>query len=35
MLQRGFAEIIATSGITTLLITHDLSEATAVSARRR
>jgi NitT/TauT family transport system ATP-binding protein len=33
VLQRGFAETIATSGITTLLITHDLSEAVAMSDR--
>jgi NitT/TauT family transport system ATP-binding protein len=33
VLQRGFAETIATSGITTVLITHDLSEAVAMSDR--
>ena len=33
VLQRGFAETIATSGITTLLITHDLAEAVAMSDR--
>jgi ABC-type dipeptide/oligopeptide/nickel transport system ATPase component len=33
VLQRGLAETIATSGITTLLITHDLSEAVAMSDR--
>ena len=33
VLQRGFAETIATSGITTLRITHDLSEAVAMSDR--
>ena len=33
VLQRGFAETIAASGVTTLLITHDLSEAVAMSDR--
>jgi NitT/TauT family transport system ATP-binding protein len=33
ILQRGFAETIATSGVTTVLITHDLSEAVAMSDR--
>ena len=33
VLQRGFAETIANSGVTTLLITHDLSEAVAMSDR--
>jgi NitT/TauT family transport system ATP-binding protein len=33
VLQRSFAATIATSGITTLLITHDLSEAVAMSDR--
>ncbi len=33
VLQRSFAETIAGSGLTTLLITHDLSEAVAMSDR--
>ncbi len=33
VLQRSFAGTIATSGLTTLLITHDLSEAVAMSDR--
>lgn len=33
VLQRSFADTIATSGFTTLLITHDLSEAVAMSDR--
>lgn len=33
ILQRSFAETIAGSGLTTLLITHDLSEAVAMSDR--
>ena len=33
LLQRSFADTIAASGITTLLITHDLSEAVAMSDR--
>lgn len=33
VLQRSFAETIASSGLTTLLITHDLSEAVAMSDR--
>ena len=33
VLQRSFAETIATAGLTTLLITHDLSEAVAMSDR--
>jgi NitT/TauT family transport system ATP-binding protein len=33
VLQRSFAEMIASSGLTTLLITHDLSEAVAMSDR--
>jgi NitT/TauT family transport system ATP-binding protein len=33
LLQRSFARTIAGSGITTLLITHDLSEAVAMSDR--
>jgi NitT/TauT family transport system ATP-binding protein len=32
-LQRSFAQTIAGSGVTTLLITHDLSEAVAMSDR--
>jgi NitT/TauT family transport system ATP-binding protein len=33
VLQRSFAQTIAGSGVTTLLITHDLSEAVAMSDR--
>jgi NitT/TauT family transport system ATP-binding protein len=33
VLQKSFAETITTSGVTTLLITHDLSEAVAMSDR--
>lgn len=33
ILQRSFAETIAASGVTTLLITHDLSEAVAMADR--
>jgi NitT/TauT family transport system ATP-binding protein len=33
VLQRSFAQTIGTSGITTLLITHDLSEAVTMSDR--
>jgi NitT/TauT family transport system ATP-binding protein len=33
ILQRSFAETIAASGVTTLLITHDLAEAVAMSDR--
>jgi len=33
VLQRSFAAMIASSGLTTLLITHDLSEAVAMSDR--
>ena len=33
VLQKSFAETIASSGLTTLLITHDLSEAVAMSDR--
>ncbi len=33
ILQRSFAQTIAGSGVTTLLITHDLSEAVAMSDR--
>lgn len=33
LLQRSFGETIATSGVTTLLITHDLAEAVAMSDR--
>jgi NitT/TauT family transport system ATP-binding protein len=33
ILQRSFADTIATSGVTTLLITHDLSEAVVMSDR--
>ena len=33
VLQRSFAQTIATSGVTTLLITHDLSEAVTMSDR--
>jgi NitT/TauT family transport system ATP-binding protein len=33
LLQKSFAETIAGSGLTTLLITHDLSEAVAMSDR--
>ncbi len=33
VLQRSFADTIATTGVTTLLITHDLSEAVAMSDR--
>ncbi|HVB90202.1 MAG TPA: ABC transporter ATP-binding protein [Beijerinckiaceae bacterium] len=33
VLQQSFAETIAASGLTTLLITHDLSEAVAMSDR--
>ena len=33
VLQKSFAETIATSGVTTLLITHDLAEAVAMSDR--
>ena len=33
LLQKSFAETIATSGVTTLLITHDLAEAVAMSDR--
>ena len=33
LLQRSFAKTIATSGVTTLLITHDLGEAVAMSDR--
>jgi NitT/TauT family transport system ATP-binding protein len=33
VLQKSFAETISTSGVTTLLITHDLAEAVAMSDR--
>lgn len=33
LLQRSFAQTIAASGVTTLLITHDLNEAVAMSDR--
>ena len=33
LLQRSFGETIATTGVTTLLITHDLAEAVAMSDR--
>jgi NitT/TauT family transport system ATP-binding protein len=33
LLQKSFAQTIATTGITTLLITHDLAEAVAMSDR--
>ena len=33
VLQRSFGETIATSGVTTLLITHDITEAVAMSDR--
>ncbi len=33
LLQRSFGDTIATSGVTTLLITHDLAEAVAMSDR--